>query len=337
MSEAQRQAKGASITPEGVPMNRRELLAALGGTLGAASLAAAPALTRTALAAAPPRPAAGRAVTTDDLMQIALDLVGYRDVPADSGVHHPASDVRRVLFALDVDTGTLLFAHHSGYDCVISHHPMDQFPNAGEVYARHIQTMVRHGVPEAAARAAVMERLEQLVFGGHVYNFDRVAAVAKALGIGFVGIHNPLDELGRRRMQAHIDGFLAAQPGATVGQVAESVGALPEFRDNPVAVAVRAGDPDAPAGRVAVAHGAYTNGGYDVPATYFQHGVPTVLMIHIGWAELGHLRRENRGNLIIAGHVGGDSMGFTPYLRALRERGLEVRTLGGVAGPEATG
>lgn len=88
-------------------------------------------------------------------------------------------------------------------------------------------------------------------------------------------------------------------------------------------------------GGVAVAHGAYTNGGYTIPATYFQHGVPTVLMIHIGWAELTRLRRENGGNLIIAGHVGGNSMGFTPYLRALRERVLEVRTLGGVSGPEA--
>jgi hypothetical protein len=121
-----------------------------------------------------------------------------------------------------------------------------------------------------------------------------------------------------------------------VGQVAQSLRALPEFRDNPVEVAVSAGDPDAPAGRVAVAHGAYTNGGYDLPATFFQHGVRTVLMIHIGWPELARLRRENRGNLIIAGHVGGDSMGFTPYLRALRGRGLEVRTLGGVSGPEAT-
>jgi hypothetical protein len=121
-----------------------------------------------------------------------------------------------------------------------------------------------------------------------------------------------------------------------VGEVAASLQALPEFRENPVKVSVRLGSPDAPAGRVAVVHGAYTNGGYAVPAALFAHGVPTVLMIHVGPADLARLRTENRGNLIIAGHVGGDSMGFTPYLRALRERGLEVRTLGGVTGPEAS-
>jgi hypothetical protein len=310
-------------------MDRRALLAALGG----AALTAAP--TRAA-SARPPRRTAGLAVTTDDLLRIALDLVGYRDIPADSAIHHPASGIRRVIFALDVDGSTLLFAKQSGYDCVISHHPMEQLPNAGAVYARHVQTMMTHGVPEAAARAAVTGRLEELMFAGHPYNFDRVTSVARALDIGFVNIHNPLDELGRRRMQAHVDDFLAAQPAAAVGAVAESLRALPEFRDNPVEVSVRAGSADAPAGRVAVVHGAYTNGGYAVPATLFQHGIPTVLMIHIAPPELARLRQENRGNLIITGHVGGDSMGFTPYLRALRERGLEVRTLGGVSGPEAS-
>jgi hypothetical protein len=311
-------------------MNRRELLAALGG----ASLAAAPAR----LAALAPRRGAlaGGAVTTDDLMRIALDLAGYRDIPDDSAVHHPASGIRRVLFALDVDGSTLLYAKQAGYDCVISHHPMDQLPSAGEVYARHVETLVRHGVPEEAARAAVMDRAEDLVFAGHTYNFDRVTALARALPIGFLNIHNPLDELGRRRMQAHVDAVLAATPAATVGEVAASLQALPEFRENPVKVSVRLGSPDSPAGRVAVVHGAYTNGGYAVPAALFAHGVPTVLMIHVGPAELARLRAENRGNLIIAGHVGGDSMGFTPYLRALRERGLEVRTLGGVTGTEAS-
>ncbi|HSE26798.1 MAG TPA: hypothetical protein VLA95_01115 [Gemmatimonadales bacterium] len=309
-------------------MNRRDLLAALGG----ASLAAATARVGAATTARPTSPA----VTTDDLMRMALDLVGYREVPADSAIHHPASGIRRVLFAMDVDTGTLLFAKQSGYDCVIAHHPMDQLPNAGAVYARHVQTMMSHGVPEDAARAAVTARLEELEFAGHTYNFDRVTSVARALGIGFVGIHNPLDELGRRRMQAHVDEFLATQPAATVGAVVEGLRALPEFRENPVEVSVRAGNPDAPAGRVAVIHGAYTNGGYAIPAALFQHGIPTVLMIHIAQPELARLRSENRGNLIITGHVGGDSMGFTPYLRALRERGLEVRTLGGVSGPEAS-
>ena len=102
-------------------MNRREILAALGG----AALTTVPAQAARALE---PRRAVAGAVTTDDLMRIALDLAGYREIPADSAIHHPTSGIRRLVFALDVDTGTLLFAKQAGYDCVISHHPMEQLP-----------------------------------------------------------------------------------------------------------------------------------------------------------------------------------------------------------------
>ncbi len=43
-------------------------------------------------------------------------------------------------------------------------------------------------------------------------------------------------------------------------------------------------------------------------------------------------REAGRGNLIVTGHVAGDSLGFAPFLQALRGRGLEVQTLSGVAG-----
>ncbi len=319
-------------------MTRREILAALGGTLGALPLlglraAAHPEVEAPAHGNGAPTPTTG-GVTTDDLMKTALDLAGYKDIPADSAVFNPGKGIRRVLFCLDADTGTLLYAHQMKYDCVLVHHPMNQLPGAGAVYARQVINMVRQGVPEAAAHEAVDGRVEELVFGGHTYNFDNLTAVAKRLGLAFLGIHNPLDELGRKRMQEVVDALLSRHGDATVGQVAEALAGQPEFRGLPVSVAVRSGDPHAPAKKVAVAHGAYTNGGYEVPATYFKNGVPTVVMIHIAWGDLQRLRREALGNLIITGHVGGDSMGFTPFLHALRARGLIVDTLGGVSGAE---
>ena len=59
-------------------------------------------------------------------------LAGYRDVPADSAIHHPASGIRRLVFALDVDGSTLLFAKQAGYDCVVSHHPMLRTAGTGQ-------------------------------------------------------------------------------------------------------------------------------------------------------------------------------------------------------------
>ncbi len=63
------------------------------------------------------------------------------------------------------------------------------------------------------------------------------------------------------------------------------------------------------------------------------HGVDAVIYIHIDYAELQHLRADGRGALIITGHLAGDSLGFTPFVRELRQRGLEVTTFSGVIEP----
>lgn len=52
-------------------------------------------------------------------------------------------------------------------------------------------------------------------------------------------------------------------------------------------------------------------------------------LFHIDFGELQRLRSETEGNLVIVGH----SLGFTPFLNALRERDLEVTTFSGVIDP----
>jgi hypothetical protein len=84
--------------------------------------------------------------------------------------------------------------------------------------------------------------------------------------------------------------------------------------------------------KVVIAHGALTNGGAAVARTCFEHGVDVVVYIHIDPGELQRLR-DGPGNLIVTGHLAGDSLGFTPFLAALRARGLDVTTFSGVIEP----
>jgi hypothetical protein len=39
---------------------------------------------------------------------------------------------------------------------------------------------------------------------------------------------------------------------------------------------------------------------------------------------------EDQGNLVLTGHFLGDSIGMTPFIRAIRQRGLEVACVGGI-------
>ncbi|MGC9356856.1 MAG: hypothetical protein ACP5GX_03275 [Anaerolineae bacterium] len=269
-------------------------------------------------------------MNTDDLMNIALDLVGFDDVPADSAIYVPGVDIERVLFGLDIGVGELLMAHELGYDAVIAHHPVGVMYRAWRVFARHIDLLVEAGVPEEDARAAVEPKLEQLRLAGIVRNYEQVPQAARLLDMPFLNVHCPLDELGRRTMQATVDGVLETVPNATVHNIVEALAALPAARRAETEVCLLLGERDAPAGRVVVAHGALTNGGYDIARAYYEHGVETVVYIHIAAPDLKRLREHEEGQLIVTGHLVGDAIGIEPYVTALRAHGLKVDVLSDV-------
>ncbi|TMJ05885.1 MAG: hypothetical protein E6H01_02440 [Bacillati bacterium ANGP1] len=273
-------------------------------------------------------------MTTDEIMSLALGMSGYRRVPEDSAIFVPGNGIRKVLFGLDVSTAELQLAKTLGVDLVIAHHPPATTTEIWKVFLRHVEFMTAAGVPEDAALAAVAEKVEGLKLRGQAANYDHVPSVARLLGIPFMNVHAPLDELGRRRMREQVDAVLT-RGRATVGDVVEALRALPEMRAAHTAVQLAMGEGATPVRKVVVAHGAYTNGGYPVARTCFAHGIDLVVYIHIDFGELQRLRAEGRGNLIVTGHLAGDSLGFTPFLRELRERGLEVTTFSGVIEPTA--
>jgi len=266
-------------------------------------------------------------MNTDELMQIALDMVGFDAITDDSAIYVPGEGIKRVLFGLDIGVGELLMAQRLGYDAVVAHHPVGVTYSAWRVFERHVGLLVAAGAPEDAARAAIVPKMEARRVGGQASNYERVPMAARHLGMPFLNVHCPLDEMGRRIMQETVDEALAADPEAALGEIASALAALPAAQRAETEVMVLLGDPDAPAGRVVVAHGALTNGGYHVARAYYEHGVDTVVYIHISPAELRQLRADEQGQLIVTGHLVGDAVGIEPYIDALRERGLEVDVL----------
>jgi len=276
-------------------------------------------------------------VSTEELMQIALDLAGLEAIPEDSAIYVPGDRLRRVLFALDVGTAELLLAQQSGYDAVIAHHPVGLAHRAWAVLERHIPLLVEAGVPREVARQAIEPKLNALRVRGQASNYERVPMAARQLGIPFLNIHCPLDETGRRVMQQAIDQALDADPGATLGDLVDVLSALPAAHRAETEVMALLGDPSARAGKVMVAHGALTNGGYHVARACFDHGVDTVVYIHISPNDLKRLREDNDGQLIVTGHVLGDAFGIEPYIELLRGRRLEVDVLSEVCAAQPWG
>ena len=59
----------------------------------------------------------------------------------------------------------------------------------------------------------------------------------------------------------------------------------------------------------------------------------TIVEMHMPEDVLEAVKKQNTGNVIIAGHMASDSVGLNQILAALEERGLEVIRVSGVVAP----
>jgi hypothetical protein len=263
-------------------------------------------------------------------MDIALELSGLADIPPDSGIWVPGTDIHKILFGIDAGPAELSIAQQLGYDLLLAHHPPEATLEAWKDYLRHVEQMVAAGVPEDTAREAVAERIEAMQLGAHARNDEHTVSVARLLNMPYMNIHTPLDEIGRARLQRRFDDLTATSPQVTVGDVFEALRQFPEVREARVPPLLAVGQADATAGPVVVSHGALSTPNYDILKAYYTHGVGTVLVLRVSQADLVRLRQEQMGALIVIGHMAGDSLGFTPFLAALADARLEITTYSGV-------
>ncbi|MFC7136875.1 hypothetical protein [Halobaculum litoreum] len=270
-------------------------------------------------------------LSTDEIMQLSLDLVGWDEVPADSTVYVSGEDVETALVGIDLESPEIQLAHDRGYDLALAHHPTGtsarlEFP---EVLDKQVEFMTAHGVPEKVAEEAVADLRSRMDHGGHSMNYRHDPSVAELLDQPYLNTHLAPDEYGRRVFREVADDMAA---GATAGDFVDALGAIPELRDAETDVRLRLGECDNDLGEVAVHHAAGTNGGASVARTYFEHGVDTVLYIHVGAGDTAELREafaDAGKNLVVTGHIASDAIGMNALVDALEERGVACDTVSG--------
>lgn len=265
-------------------------------------------------------------VSTEQIMKAGLDLAGWKKMPADSMVHVRGRNIKKVMIAVDVGTAELLMARSLGCDAVIAHHPIGiASVNFHKVFRRHVDYMVKHGVPRKTALEATKKLTERVETRNHADIYSDVVGAARALKMPLVNIHQPCDEYMRKAILEKIES------GKTqyVYDIIKSVSGIPEFRHAATKVRVRHGDENARAGHWALVIAAGTNGGYSIAKAYFQHGVDTVIYLHVDYGDLTKMREEKlRGNLVVLGHLAGDSLGLNALGDRLEEMGLETVRIG---------
>ncbi len=269
-------------------------------------------------------------VTTEELMEIAIELAGQTQWPADSAIYVPGKNIKKILFGIDIGVAELLVGKQLAVDCVVAHHPDSSVMSFPDVLDLHANLMITNGIPEKEAWEGVDTIKAASAFSRHSANYDHAPSFARLLGIPYMNIHNPLDEIGRQLLQKAIDEHTNAN--STVADVVSALETVPEIAGAPTKVVVRLGDEANKAGKTVVVHGAGTNGGATLARLYFNHGTDTVVYIHIAPGEMPKLKQEfpQGKNLIISGHIASDVAGINPYIDKLEQLGVEVIKVSGL-------
>lgn len=273
------------------------------------------------------------AISSDELVELALGMAGMRRLPSDSCVNVPGIGMRKVLFGIDIGTAEIMLAKQLGCDGVIAHHPagggaIRLFPG---VLTRQIDFMIDHGVPQDVARATAQPMISAAIMRAHSANADHVPSAARLLHMPLMNMHLPLDELGRQIMVSTIEEHvLQLERAPKVQDAVDALMTLPELAQADTQIMVPVGAVDNPLGKLAVVHGAGTNGGARVATAYFEHGIDTVIYIHCAGEEIARLREAGQGNLIVSGHISSDLIGINRYVAQIESRGVQVVRMSGL-------
>lgn len=267
---------------------------------------------------------------TDDIIKLALDLVGMSELPADSAVYVPGENINKILYGIDIGVAELLYAKEQGFDCVIAHHPVGLI-NHFQVFQRHQDQLISKGVPIKTAQKVIDKKMLGYKFGSHARNYDAVPSFARLIGLPFLNIHCPSDELGRRLITASIEQLESKNENPLLHEVKTHLEAtFSEFKKAQTQIEVAKGNENDPLGNWIFSHGAFTNGGSVIADCYYQHDVDTVIYIHIAPAELFQILNLDHGQLLITGHLSSDSIGINPFLDKLDEKGIQITAVGGL-------
>lgn len=286
-----------------------------------------------------------KGLSTDEILKIALKLVNMAEAPLDSGIHIPGENIKRFIFAMDVNVGLLHMAKQMGFDAVVGHHPCGVLLHRGEVYRRHIDLLEMNGIPREKSMAALWDSIDAIVRRMENSRFRMLhhespnqtvleVDAARMLNLPLMNIHNPFDEAGRGILQSKIDEAASKTPHWKLKDVLGLIENLPEARYAKdvygITPRVFIGDPETEASKVVFVHGALSAPHPAIIKFYWENGFNTVVVLHGQFENLEKLKTEKQGNLILTGHFLGDSIGMTPFIQTMRKRGLELVCMGGI-------
>jgi putative NIF3 family GTP cyclohydrolase 1 type 2 len=254
-----------------------------------------------------------------------FDLERLRNPYTDCRILHgdAKTEIKRMMVGIDAHSDELLLANELNrqgrkVDLVLTHHPaghaVKRLPEVLDIQAEQWISM---GVPGHVADSIVEEKKTWALRQFHVRNSDAPVDVARILDIPFMATHTPADNHVASYMQKKID----AEKPRTVKNLVDVILEVPEYKHHASLQAgptVVCGGKENRCGKIFVDMTGGINAGKQFLPELSRRGISTLVVMHIPDDSVDKAKEE-RMNVVIAGHIASDSLGMNLLLdNALR-------------------
>ena len=260
-----------------------------------------------------------------------FDMESLQNPYADSRILFGTGDeeIRTVIAGIDIEVGEILLAESlrskgKQVDLLLSHHPEGRaYANLYDVMRMQSDILNRFGVPINIAEDLMEGRIKEVERRLLPANHSRAVDAARLLGIPFLCLHTPADNMVANYLQRLFD----EKKPYLISDVMSILKDIPEYKDaglHTVGPSVFLGAKNRKAGKIFVDMTGGTEGSKEIFESLTTGGVSTIVAMHLS-EEHRKEAEKNHLNVVIAGHISSDNLGLNLLLDEItRGNAIEI-------------
>ena len=241
----------------------------------------------------------------------------------------PETEVASILVGIDLDVGEVLLADRlrekgRSVDLMFAHHPAGRaLARLDEVMGVQADVWRKFGVSVAYGDAVMSERMNEIMRSLHWRNNEQTVQAARLLDIPYMCCHTPADNSVNAFLQERCDQL---GTDGTVDELLDTLKAIPEYRQavlEGMGPTIFQGNAAQRTGKIMVDMTGGTSGPVDSLGRLAAAGVGTIVGMHMG-EEHRKRAKDEKINVVIAGHVSSDSLGMNLIIDQYERAGVQT-------------
>jgi putative NIF3 family GTP cyclohydrolase 1 type 2 len=235
---------------------------------------------------------------------------------ADSRILHGSGEeeIKNILVGIDIDVGELLLADNlrtkgQKIDLLLSHHPSGKaFADLHAVMQMQSDILNLFGVPINIAEALMDGRIKEIERKLMPANHTRAVDAAKLLGLPFLCLHTPADNMVATYLQRLFD----EKSPHYLSDLLDILKNIPEYKTamlNGAGPKIILGSNTRKAGKIFVDMTGGTEGAKDIFESLTSSGVSTIVGMHMSEDHRKEAEKSHM-NVVVAGHIASDNLGL---------------------------